>query len=115
MYSRQTAPGAHRRTRPRTDEPGQSVLPAARTDEGRPRALLRRPRGSGAESRRAPADADEALSEWRRRRLLLPEARACAAPGLARDREDRVPERPGRGLPGHDRAGGARVDREPRL
>src|SRR5687768_3229555 len=115
MYSRQTAPGAHRRARPRADEPGQGVLPAARADEGRPRALLRRPRRSGAESRRAPADADEALSERRRRRLLLSEARAGAAPGLAGDREDPVPERARRGLSGHDGAGVVRKDREPRL
>ena len=60
---------------------GKVVLARARHHQGRPAAVLRRRRAGAAAAHARPRDGDEALSERRRRRVLLHEARADAAPG----------------------------------
>src|SRR5205823_13210298 len=62
-----------------------------------------------------PIYADEAAPEWRRGRLLLPEAHPESASRLAGDDPHPVPERQRGRLPGGHRRGRPRVDREPRL
>ena len=73
-------------------EPGQGVLPGARPDEGRPRALLPRRRAVSAPPRPQPADADAPLPGRRRRLSLLPGGKGNAEGTLfCRYRRSRCP------------------------
>ena len=84
-----------RRRRPRRQahQPRQALLARARPHQGRPAAVLRRRRPRAAAAPRGSGDGDEALSPRRRRRVLLHEARAVAAPRLDRDLRDRARRR----------------------
>ena len=96
-------------------EPGQGLLPEAKAEEDRPRQVLPRRRASRPEPRAAAADADAALPGRRGGVVLLPEAGSGESPATG-SRPCTSSSRPGaRPTSRLQRAGGARLDRQPRL
>ena len=102
-------------------QPRQGLLRRARRDQARPRPLLPGGRGAAAARHGRPPGAAPALSQRRRRAVLLPEAGPGVAPGLAGDHDRQHPQRhhvagAGRRRPGPRALGGQPgLPRLPRL
>ena len=88
-------------------QPRQGLLPRDRRHQAGPAAVLRRRRSRAAAPPARPGDGDEALPQRRHRRLLLHEARAVVAAGVAHHLRDRARLRQ------RDRLSGDRRPRRP--
>ena len=104
-----------RRQAGRDHQPGQGLLRRAGLHQARPRALLPRRRRRRAARRGRPADGPQALRQRRRRRVLLPEARARVAAGVDPNGRAVVPVRSNRRRDRRRRRGRAGLGRQPRL